>query len=369
MSARFFLLCLALCPAALLAQPLAPGEVRALPPVTAAYPVPHAASLSADGLRVAGSALPEQSAFSLDWPPAEMRAFLMTPDGYRLIEAPDSLGLLTVAVDGALSSDGAVVVGTFHFVAPDPLASNAQQRAYRWSAADGLEWLPAPVGTLTEARTASADGRFVIGRIASAGSPAGRRDVRWERGGQTLTIPPLDGDDRVMARDLSGDGSLVVGTSFPASGALFDRRAFRWTLKTGSQPIPGLEAYSTSEANAVSADGRVVVGYAYDGPLSAISDAVAFRWSQEDGLALLGTWIARDVSADGSTVGGSYQTATAVVWTVDDGARLLRDVLDAPDWWLRSIEAVSADGTILMGKGEAPQTDTDTTWRARLPVD
>ncbi|OZC02376.1 hypothetical protein BSZ36_04920 [Rubricoccus marinus] len=346
-------------------EPLAPGAIEAIRTPSETHPRVYAAGLSADGERVAGVANVDDL-LSTDWPPAESRPFLWTAgEPAQMVAAPDSLGLIRAGTETALSADGSVVVGSVLLVNPDPLAGPMRMRAFRWSEGGGSSWLPTPEAAQSYARAASGDGSVVLGRIAPR-SPEASREVLWRDGREAATIPPLEGHARAVARDLSRDGSVVVGASLPTGG--FDRAAFRWTAETGSVPIPGLEGFSTSEANAVSADGRVVVGYAYDGSLANISEAVAFRWSEKDGLTFLGEWIARDVSADGSTVVGSYQTALAVVWTPEAGVRFARDVFDADGWWLMSIDAVSADGLFVLGGGETPD-GTETAWRGRMPAE
>ena len=363
----FFLSLLIAVPAVHAQTDLMPGSIEALPPVTDTHPQAIAAGLSATGDRVAGVAASRQT-LTLDWPPPGLRPFLWDAStGYHMIEVPDSLGLFVSAAEAVISPDGSTVVGVLDLTRPDPTVSASQSRAFRWTEGEGLRWLPAPEGARSRAVAASGDGSVVVGRV-SPPAPTPSREVRWEADGELTTVPPLDGHERTVLRDISADGVVVVGTSFPPDGGVLDRTAFWWTADAGSHPIPGLGGYSHSEATAVSADGRVVVGYAFDGPLSNLPDAVAFRWSEDDGLTLLGTWTARDVSADGSTVVGSYRTASAVVWTAEAGTRLLQDVLDAEGWWLMSIDAVSADGTILVGGGEAPD-GTEISWRARMPVE
>ena len=360
-------LCLAVLAAssAALAQPtasdLAPGTVRALPALPDPNAQPVAEGVSATGEHVAGAAWIRPSDGGTSWPPPPMRPFLWSAaDGYRLIDVPDSLGLIMSGARTAISADGTTVVGTSHLVEREP-TSSAQARAFRWTAASGLRWLTPP-GTRSDAVAASADGAVVVGHVRS---PTPSRAVRWNADGTVAEVEPLDGHRSATLRDVSADGAVVVGISTPPSTGRFDRTAIVWTADGGTQPVPGLDAYSHSDAMAVSADGLVVVGYAYDGPLSNMPGAVAWRWSRDGELKILGTWTARAVSADGGTVVGSYRSAVAIVWTEAGGERQLRDVVDADGWWLARIDGVSADGLVLLGQGEAPG-GTDASWRARL---
>ena len=362
------------------ASPLEAGAIEAVPPFSETHPRVTAAGLSADGARVVGVAAVEGPP-STEWPPAAVRPFMWASgEGFREIVMPDTLGVVAFEAETAISSDGSVVVGTLHLAEADPLVVSTVTRAFRWSEDAGFDWLASSEAESSEAYAVSSDGSAVLGRVTIAPVRAASLEgglsppreagtshqVLW-RGGRRVRIPPPPEHDRLRVRDLSGDGEVVVGTGF-ASGASSSRAAFRWTAEAGSVLIPGLDAYSTSEALAVSEDGRVVVGYAYNGGWSNLPEAVAFRWSEGDGLQLLGRWVARDVSADGSTVVGSYQTAVAVVWTPEAGARFARDVFDADGWWLMSIDAVSADGLFVLGGGETPD-GTETAWRGRMPAE
>ena len=62
-----------------------------------------------------------------------------------------------------------------------------------------------------------------------------------------------------QASDISADGSVVVGRSYP--------EAFRWTRSTGMVGIGGFPGgFPFSFAAAISADGSVIVGMANAGP-------------------------------------------------------------------------------------------------------
>jgi probable HAF family extracellular repeat protein len=110
------------------------------------------------------------------------------------------------------------------------------------------------------------------------------------------------------ANGVSADGSVVVGSSFSASG----KQSYRWTSAggmVGLDDLPG--SHSLNFAEGVSADGSVVVGRRFDG---------AFVWTQANGMqrlmdvllaqsatgltdwTLLDAW---DISADGQWIVGT----------------------------------------------------------------
>ena len=67
------------------------------------------------------------------------------------------------------------------------------------------------------------------------------------------------GDTFSVARDVSADGSKVVGLS--KSGALPAGEAFVWTAGTGMTGLGSLSSFAPfSDASAISADGAWIVG-------------------------------------------------------------------------------------------------------------
>jgi hypothetical protein len=82
----------------------------------------------------------------------------------------------------------------------------------------------------------------------------------------------LPGNNSSIAYAVSGDGSVVVGTSYQASFTDLASKAFRWSQSTGMQSISGLLAASgvnttgwmLASATGVSADGTMIVGLGSD---------------------------------------------------------------------------------------------------------
>jgi probable HAF family extracellular repeat protein len=160
---------------------------------------------------------------------------------------------------------------------------------------------------------------------------------------------------RSEATGVSNDGTVVVGYSNSASG----NEAFRWTggVMTGLGVLPG--GGTSSLASDVSANGTVVVGDANFQP---------FRWTSGSGMVGLGDLPggsffgeARAVSADGAVVVGKGDSASgfeATIWTQANGLQRLLDVLVAngvtglTGWTLIEANAVSDDGTLIVGLGQ-----------------
>ena len=316
----------------------------------------------------------------------------------------------------AVSADGSVVVGT------SCTASGVQ--AFRWTADTGIVAIPIPDGlTDSWATDISADADFLLGYVWISDSPPyGYEGFRWHISGQLDRINSTG--INVIAKGISGDGSIVVGTSW---GTGISEEAFCWTSETGLSRLNDLHAEGVrSSAEAVSGDGLSVVGHRiYEGlPYRDCyrwnqSDVVgfdahtanattsdgsvvvggldnhdtalfeAYRWTQETGLSLLGTCLpnfhsrALAVSGDGSVVVGYVQNNSgfdeqkAFIWDQKHGMRLLQDVLeddfglDLSGWLLDESWAswkatgISEDGLTVVGVALNSQGQREA-WRAVL---
>lgn len=156
---------------------------------------------------------------------------------------------------------------------------------------------------------------------------------------ETVCITPALGDCTSTARDLSADGSVVVGEAFgppPGQRTGGITLAFVWTAATGMHWLPDLRG-GIGAAAALGINGRatadgtsLVVGYATDS---------ARQW--------------------------------ATVWT-DGSARTVEGLLAAQGvhvprgWRLETATATSADGRVMVGEGTRPD-GRKAGWRAVLP--
>ncbi|MHC4745268.1 MAG: HAF repeat/PEP-CTERM domain-containing protein, partial [Planctomycetota bacterium] len=122
----------------------------------------------------------------------------------------------------AVSADGSVVVGTS--------CTASGVRAFGWTAADGITEMPIPEGLAESWATGvSADGSCVSGYgRASDSAPYGYKGFRYHisGGSEVIAVPGWD----VIAKDISGDGLIVVGTSW---GMGVDDEAFSWSEEGG----------------------------------------------------------------------------------------------------------------------------------------
>ena len=181
---------------------------------------------------------------------------------------------------------------------------------------------------------------------------------------------------------MSADGSTVVGTS---DAGAFNQNAFRWTRQGG------MEDLGTWWASGVSADGSVIGGlgrpsvYRWTGaagtveiargdfgdvPVSDDGSVLAgpsgtldvFRWTQETGPVNIPPLhpgrrgLTADLSGDGTTIVGSWQTARgdeAFRWTAAEGTRGLGHFRNGSN---SSATGASADGSVVVGFSNDEQT-------------
>lgn len=250
-----------------------------------------------------------------------------------------------------VSGDGLTVVG------------QSNQTAVTWTLADGYSPLfPGTPGT-SRALGTSDDGNTIVGEFNNEAFLWTEADGRTQLG----SLP--GGAFTSEARDISADGTVIVGSSTTANGD----EAFGWTPDDGLfelGDLPGGEIRSF--AYGVSANGNVIVGESKIAPVNASDGGRrAFRWTENDGMVPLGDLVegsydsvARDVSADGSVIVGEVSPEVGgrlgFVWTDEAGMRTLNDVLvddfgvDLGGWDLANVRSVTPDGLTFAGVGFNP---------------
>jgi len=133
--------------------------------------------------------------------------------------------------------------------------------AISWSQQPSLTWLgtlPGFVGS--EAWGVSADGSVVVGRASNAERQS--RAFRWTAAGGMEDLGTLGGVES-WAFGISADGRVVVGK---AQNAAWQYRAFRWTEAGGMEDLNITYASLLTDgsylwrATAISPDGRYIVG-------------------------------------------------------------------------------------------------------------
>jgi probable HAF family extracellular repeat protein len=156
-----------------------------------------------------------------------------------------------------VSSDGSTVVG---------YSGTTAERAFKWTAPGGMESLPLRTNMDNcRAYDVSNDGSIVVGHCYSS---ATRQSVAvlWKPGRVIESIGDFDGGElNSVAIAVSGDGSVVAGFGFSASGA----EAFIWDTTNGLQNLKqvltnqfalDLTGWTLLEARSISNDGKTIVG-------------------------------------------------------------------------------------------------------------
>jgi probable HAF family extracellular repeat protein len=322
---------------------------------------------------------------------------LAAPSLIMLPNLPNSFDMVPKAV----SADGLTVVGDAY--------PNGSPRAFRWSAAGGIEDLGAFPDAVSSVRAVSADGRVVVGTSGGKafrwvegsgmhelgtpanafGSPAtgvsadgqvvcgwvwfpaqlGTSSYRWTQAQGLEYLPMFSGSTYLAAAGISADGLVIVG-----AGTIDDRgRAFRWETSTGTVDLGLFPMGFFSGAYATSADGAVVIG------LSSSNELLTrgFVWTQENGMVPMSmlpgsaTSQPRAMSSDGTVVvGQSYWESTsryaATMWAPSLGAIDLNEYLPSigvnlGTFTLEDAVGISGDGTAIAGRGRVG-TSSPRTW-------
>ncbi len=151
------------------------------------------------------------------------------------------------------------------------------------------------------ARDISGDGLVVIGERTVDGA------YRWTESGGVV---PLGIGSQTTAHGVSFDGSVIVGSHLPSGGTSL--QPYRWSVLDGLTDL-GLNIADAGTALDVSADGLVLVGGISSDvappecePSIAHAATKGFRWSTSDGISLLNTGadfgVATSISADATRI-------------------------------------------------------------------
>ena len=175
-------------------------------------------------------------------------------------------------------------------------------------------------------------------------------------------------DFHSVARDVSSDGSVIVGQSYGGATDV----AFRWTSSTGMQPLPYLDPVqgAVSNATVVSRNGEYIGGYS-DIP-GVLLNGTAVLW-HENAVIALGSipGMERDsgvygVTDSGEAVGwgANNTTSTPFYWSASTGMIHLQALLQnngveipAGITLLKAYD-ISADGRTVLGTARSSSLGT-----------
>jgi len=212
----------------------------------------------------------------------------------------------------------------------------------------------------SEACGVSNDGSRVVGTSESFGAlgwPSWGKPFLWTEDTGMQPILP-DTGWRTWAKDVSGDGSTVVGNAFVQWTS-----AFNYPVRFGDgvvhelPPLPG-HSRSRGVATAVSNDGQHIIGH-----LGSRAGVYPVLWVGESApislLESIGTAVA--ISADGRVVAGTdYGSSQAFCWTEATGAL----PISMPDWYGSTATVLSGDGSTVFGTYAGPSGTQAFRWNA-----
>ena len=187
-----------------------------------------------------------------------------------------------------VSADGSTVAVT---AAPDSPPWHTQEMSFLWTVETGLVGLGLnDHGLSVYARDVSGDGSLIVGRgyVPGPQHPSNpfaeamywTDSTGWTSFGFAANFPGSIG-----ANGISDDGSTVIGAANPDTG---DQYQYRWSEATGMVPITDSLHYQEVDLNDVSADGSVIVGECLDrdGVFRLASEVC--RWNEEGEATGLG---------------------------------------------------------------------------------
>lgn len=312
-----------------------------------------------------------------------------SPTGMKSFRWRSSIGMVALAgpVSGTIggkaydaSYTGSVIVGQ---AAGNLGPGQPGDLAYRWTATTGavpIGAFPRDQRLLSSAHAVSANGSVVAGN--SQHGDGSYEPFRWSAATGFVGLGDVPGGMGLSnATGMSADGSIIVGHAFSPLAV----EAFRWTADSGMQVFHDytLDGFIAKSATAISADGSTIVGH---GTPRVGGPNEAFLWTEAGGLQRLGdlpggavgagAW---GVSGDGSVVVGqsitgpvAHEDYEAFVWTPASGMMLLQGILendhglDLTGWKLVRANAVSDDGTVIVGYGINPAGNEEA-FRAVIP--
>lgn len=238
---------------------------------------------------------------------------------------------------------------------------NDGTKAFIWTQENGMKGLNLLSSSFNRNLKISKNGLKIIGnKLSSDGEENNYECFIWDRQNGVNELSNLT-EDKFLCMDISLDGSVIVGYKFIADGR---REAVIWRNKIGIETLGkptnnnNFETNSfESKAMSVSADGTTIAGFMRDK-----NSQKAFIWNKENGMQDIGDLgggddfsLARDISADGTTVVGKgvniNNHGEAFVWDRENGMRRIGDLKGGS--FNSYAEGVSKDGSIVVGRGSS----------------
>lgn len=205
-------------------------------------------------------------------------------------------------------------------------------------------------GHYVSANNISGDGSIVVGSLTSD-NWATSLAFQWNQIDGFQYLETIEGSNHHWGASASYDGSVIIGGAATPSHAT---EAFRWAEVGGFQKLGFVPGFSfRSSANQCSGDGSIVVGVS-----RSDTNGVAFKWTATDGITELPILAgysyceASGISKDGNVIVGFCNDGTngaprpsvkSFRWTSTNGTE---DIGLPTGYYVR---AISADASTVVG--------------------
>jgi hypothetical protein len=279
-------------------------------------------------------------------PPAapDSRSYRWTQASGMVAVVPEGYGL------SHWNADGTVATGTAWRAIGD-------YQTFHWTQAGGVQLLGVlPGTTYGDPRNLTPDGKTIIGHSGGA-------IFRWSQATGMVGLAKA-GYDTCIPEDVSDDGNIVLGTCSSGDGAPGSPPQQFFVWKGTSEPVRVPLPSGRAGVGRMSPDGAVIVGgFGHDATYAG------FRWTEPTGLVAISlpgyTNCSVDypeASADGAILIGSCDVSPqndtpmrgAFRWTQATGPVSLSPL---PGDAGAMADAISADGTIVIGRSVLPGPD------------
>jgi len=183
-----------------------------------------------------------------------------------------------------------------------------KMQAFRITADDVMNGVPNAMQSLgalgglghSRAYGISGDGTVIVGSSHSDTSGIFEEAVMWTAPGAGVELGKINNGDASAALGTDFYGNVIVG--WATDGADGASKAFRWTQPTGMVSLGALPGGTSSRANAISSLGSVIVGSSM-----VTGSSRGFRWTEGTGMQTVEEWL----TASGATLAGMDLTSSA----------------------------------------------------------
>jgi hypothetical protein len=235
---------------------------------------------------------------------------------------PDGESSEVIALNDAMTLAGCSTT----VVAHDVRGYYQRKNSARWTPAEGLKALPLLPYSSAAANDAGARSGYVAGNdvtpdgtklvFSSHTTPTdGRAAGMCNADGSNLVVfTTMPGGEKMQtAKQISDDGTIVIGSSYPD---YLHIRTTRWTAATGFEELALPAGYNLSAPayGGISGDGSVSAGYmwSYDADGNVTAEQ-AYRWTAGSGMLGIG-YVVGDNRSDAYNLSQDGKTILGISW-------------------------------------------------------